>query len=163
MMSVRNLRRLAAGILLLSLALPSFTCAGYVAPDGSRVGSIPTGADSAAYRPARVPHYALKVWTPREAGFWIALLAFTWPVAMLALRRRRPDTRLSRWLWWTEPVCAIAGGWLIWGIATLGRPASGTYVELGATAMLLAVWVMEAWRAWSARASLRRLRPSPSS
>ena len=161
MLSTSVLRRVAAGLLLLSLALPSFTCAGYVAPDGSKVGSIPTGADSAAYKPARLPHYALKVWTPREAGFWIALLAFTWPIPMLALRRR-PDSRLSRWLWWVEPLCAIAAGWLIWQIATLGQPASGTYVALTATATLLGVWVMEAWRAWATRASPGRLRASAS-
>ena len=161
MLSMSVLRRVAAGLLLLSLALPSYTCAGYVAPDGSKVGSIPAGADSATYQPTRLPHYALKVWTPREAGFWIVLLAFSWPIPILALRRR-PGTRLSRWLWWVEPVCAIAGGWLIWQIATLGRPASGTYVALAATAILLGAWVTEAWRAWATRASPGRLRPSVS-
>ena len=159
MLSTSLLKRLATALLLLSLALPSYTCSGYVGPDGRRVGEIPTGADRAAYQPARVPHYALESYTPGEVGFWVVLLAFTWPIPILILRRREM-TRLSRWLWWAEPVCAIAAGWLIWAIATLGRPAIGTYLALGATGILVLAWLAEARRVWRARGSPARLHPA---
>lgn len=160
MLSTNLLKRLATGLLLLSLALPSFTCAGYEGPDGRRVSGVPTGADPASYRAARVPHYPLGLWTPREGAFWIVLLAFTWPIPILALRRRA-GSRIARLAWWIEPVCAVAGGWMIWQVATLGRPASGTYVALTATGILIATWATEAWRAVAARSSPATLRASP--
>ena len=153
MMTTSRLKVLAAVLLALSLTLPAYTCAGYVAPDGEKVGSIPRGADSSAYQATKIPHWALESPNPRDTGFWLAVLAFTWPLPLLALRARRPQARLTRWLWWAEPALAVGSGYVVWAIGAIGDPAIGTYVALAANAALIALWVRELFASRAARAA----------
>jgi hypothetical protein len=152
MLSTSRIKQVAAALLVLSLALPAYTCSGYVAPDGSTVSEVPPGANPAAYTPTRIPHYAIEKWAPTEGRFWLAILAFGWPIPLLLLQRRS-TARTSPWLWRAEPICALAAGWFIVVSASVGRLASGTYVALGATAALLIAWLIEASRAWVRRPS----------
>ena len=159
MLSTSRVKHIASALLLISLALPAYTCVGYEAPDGTTVTWIPPGADSADYAPTRITHYFIEVWSPEKWEFWVTVLAFTWPLGLLLLRRQRS---LRGALWWVEPACALLAGWFIVVSASWGRLAAGAYMALGANSSLLLAWVAEARQRWVARDARAELRPSPS-
>ena len=139
--------RLPAALLLaLCIALPSYTCPGYVAPDGTVVSSIPDAADSAAYQSTRIAHYPLEDRGPTDGWFWITVAAFGWPLPILLLRRYRPRSAPARFLTAAEPVLALGSGYLIYAMASMGRPAFGTWLALAANGAMLAVWLAERLR-----------------
>ena len=148
--TIGRMRGAACLALALSLALPAYTCAGYIAPDGSLVTQLPHGADSSRYHPTRIKHYPLQRHSPTSSPYWPAssplwytLLAFLWWVPVLGARALRPRSRTAVALRWTEPPLAIASGVAIWMQASVGRPASGTYVALTANTALLIAWALE--------------------
>ena len=150
-MRTGRIREIAAFALLLALALPSYTCAGYVAPDGSKVTEIPRGADSARYTPTRIVHHPLDDQHITDSGLWVAVVAFGWPIPILVYRRRRKALAPSGRLAATEIVVALGSGYVIYAMASVGRLAVGTYLALSADAVLLGCALAEA-------RSARRLR-----
>ena len=146
MSSSSRVRAPAAILLALCLALPSYTCPGFIAPDGTTVSSIPDGADSAAFRVTRIPHYPLEDRSPSESWFWVTLLAFGWPLPILLLRRLKPEAAPTRVLDAAEPVLALGSGWVIYAMASMGRPAIGTWLALSANGAILVIWLAERWR-----------------
>ena len=150
-------RTLATIVLALCLALPSYTCPGYIGPDGTTASSIPDDADSAAYSATRIPHYPLEDRSPLDAWFWVTLVAFGWALPLLALRTVRPDSRTTRVLDAAEPVLALASGYLIYAMASMGRPAIGTWLALGANGTILVSWIAARWRSRARREVAQRL------
>ena len=146
MASPSRVRVPAAVLLALCLALPSYTCPGYIGPDGSVVSSIPDDADSAVYRATRIPHYPLEGRSLADGWLWVTLLAFGWPIPILILRRTHPSTSATRTLAAAEPVLALASGYLIYAMASMGRPAIGTWLALASNGALLMAWLSERWR-----------------
>jgi hypothetical protein len=143
-MNTRRVREVAAFALLIALTLPSCTCAGYVAPDGSKVTYIPSGADSAQYTATQIAHYPLDDQHLTDRGLWAAVVAFGWPIPILVYRRRRrafaPRGRLAG----LEIVAAIGSAYVIYASASIGRLAVGTYLALAANALLLGCALSEA-------------------
>ena len=90
-MVLDRVRTAAALLLLLCLALPTYTCEGqaYIGPGGARVGHIPDNANPAEYHKEIISHYPLEFATagPVQAG--VIILAFSWPVPFFLYRRRR--------------------------------------------------------------------------
>src|SRR5690242_12901775 len=119
------LRTIASLAMLASLALPLYTCHGYVAPDGHAVSGVPTGADSAAHRPTRIAHYPLEAPSPSELSFWVGLLAYAWPMLLLVIARSRRVQRHRMTLAVVRALMAIASGYVIlfammWGDWAIG-------------------------------------------
>jgi hypothetical protein len=142
---VRNvLRGIASLAMLAALALPAYTCSGYVAPNGQIFTGIPTGADSAAFRPTQIAHYPMEGVTPSDAETWWVIFAYGWPVAWLGLRRSRRIARHRATLAITQGLLAVAAGFLIFG-SMMGKLASGTYVALGALSILLGDALYDLW------------------
>ena len=150
-MTRQRIREIAAAVLLLALALPAYTCAGYVAPDGSKVTDIPKGADSAQYLATRISYYPLHDKHATDVGLWVTILAFTWPIPLVAYRRRRRDTPQSGRLAGVEIVIAVASAYFIYGYAAVGRLAVGTYLALATNVALLSCALADARNAWRAR------------
>ena len=161
MASTSRVRTAAALLLALCLALPSYTCPGYIGPDGSVVSSIPDDADSAVYRATRIPHYPLEDRSPADSWFWLTLLAFGWPIPILVLRRMKPAATATRVLSAAEPVLALASGYLIYAMASMGRPAIGTWLALTSNGALLAGWLSERWRSRARERPLADSQPRP--
>lgn len=161
MSSSNRVRAPAAILLALCLALPSYTCPGFLGPDGTTVSSIPDGADSAAYRATRIPHYPLEERSPSESWFWVTLLAFGWPLPILLLRRLKPESTPTRVLSAAEPVLALASGYLIYAMASMGRPAIGTWLALTANGAILVSWLAERWRSRAGERSRSSPHPFP--
>jgi hypothetical protein len=137
-MNTRRIREVAAFALLIALALPSYTCAGYVAPDGSKVTDIPSGADSTQYKATRINHHPLDDPDVTDVWLWVAIVAFGWPIPLLVYRRRRRTLSPSGRLAGIEIVAALGSGYVIYAVASFrGRPAVGTYAALAANAVLL--------------------------
>ena len=157
----KRARLIAAVALLLSVALPSYTCSGYVGPDGRTVTSIPSGTDSAQYRGTRIRHYPLQdvdvtdIWD--VVGTFFVILTFVWPVPFLFYRRRRGPTPPHRGLISAEAVLAVASAYWIYVLASIGRLAIGTYIALAADAVLLASSLAELWMRFRQRGAGGRL------
>jgi hypothetical protein len=139
----------ASLLLLVSLALPAYTCEGYVGPRGTEVSFIPRDANPAEYHAVRIAHYPLEGQHFADVWFWLTILTFAWPLPFLLYRRRRAP--VGRWVIWAEPVFALASGFFVYYWSLLGRFAVGTYLALVANAVLLGTGASEAWSA--------RLRP----
>lgn len=154
-MRTRRIREIAAFALLLALTLPSYTCDGYVAPDGNKVTDIPRGADSAQYKATQINHYPLGDKHVTDSGLWAAVVAFGWPIPILVYRRRRKTLTPSGRLAATEIVVALGSGYVIYAMASVGRLAVGTYLALSADAVLLSCALAEARSALRLRRARR--------
>ena len=139
MKHLARIRLVAALVLASALTMPAYTCSGYAAPDGTLVSSIPSGADSAAYRPAQVPHRPLDGFELRSLDSWTTLLAFIWPFPLLLLRARAKGRVLVRIVRWSAPPLALLSSGVIWWNANTGNVAYGTFVAVGANVILLAI------------------------
>lgn len=139
-----GLKTIAAFALVASLTLPSYTCPGYVAPDGKQVTDIPKGADSIRYRPTRISHYPLQGRLDiADPDFWYMMLVYGWPLPILAYRWRRMRASPNRWLRRAEPMLAAASCVAIYKFASVGQLAIGTYVALSANVAYMAGWLWE--------------------
>jgi len=74
-----RIKGLAALLLLGSLALPQSTCAGYRAPDGKFVATIPRDAAPGTYQPMVQRDYAFDEFRVTEFGSWLRIAEFVWP------------------------------------------------------------------------------------
>ena len=143
-MPTRSIKTLAAVLLVITLALPQSTCARYEGPNGQVRMSVPRDAQPGTYRRVVERHYALDNFRPTEAGSWLLLAAFVWPFPLLARAVRRPSSRLTRALWYGEPVLAVASAYLIWRRSGLfATPASGAYLAVAANGVYFLAWVRE--------------------
>ena len=131
--------------MLAALALPAYTCHGYVAPNGQTFTSIPRGADSAAFRPTEIAHYPMEGVTPSDAEFWTAIFLYAWPLAWLGLRQSRRIARHRTTAAIVQALLAFAASYLILYAATWGKWASGAYVVLGALSILLGDALYDVW------------------
>jgi len=77
---------------------------------------------------------------------WLRVVSFIFPAAIVLYTRRRPAARLTRVLWFLEPVLLA---WLVldgWGSVYMYRPDIGTYVGGLGVAVYFVAWVIEAYR-----------------
>ena len=147
-----RIKGLAALLLLGSLALPQSTCAGYRAPDGKFVTTIPRDAAPGTYQPMVQRDYAFDDFRPTEFGSWLNIAAFVWPVALLAIATRSRSARLRLYVSVLEPVFALGSAYLIWFSASLfATPAVGAYLAVSALAIYLIASALGLWRLWRAR------------
>lgn len=137
----------AATLLVVTLALPQYTCARLRGADGFIVDQVPPGADSSAYHRYDQPHYALEMFGPLRIETWITVTTFSWPLLFLAIGYRRRMPRVSRVLWWLEPLLICVSGYLILLFSSVGDRAYGANLALVALVVLLGVWAYELW-AW---------------
>lgn len=108
-----RLKLISAVLLIASAALPQYTCVQYRAPDGALWQSIPSGADSSRYQRVVERHYAFESFDPARQESWLTVIAFAWPVAVIALRTRNRWPVLNSVLWGLEPLLALGSGYLI--------------------------------------------------
>jgi hypothetical protein len=130
---LHRLPRVALTLVLLStMWMPAYTCAGYRAPDGAVVQSIPAGADSAAFVPVQVPHVPIREAELRTLDGWISLWPYVWIVPVLAFATWRPQNKAP------DLITAGLGPFVAWVLTfrLVGSLAYGTYVALAATAGL---------------------------
>ena len=134
---------MATVLLATTLLLPAYTCAGFRSPQGELVDSIPAGADSSTYAPARIPHRPVESFDTSDANDWITLLAYLWPLGVLGLRLRPSPGRLDRVMHWGELLIAPLSAGVIYLVATKGRIAYGSYLAYAANATLFAAAIAE--------------------
>jgi len=147
-----RIKGLAALLLLGSLALPQSTCAGYRAPDGKFVATIPRDAAPGTYQPMVQRDYAFDEFRVTEFGSWLRIAEFVWPLAFLAITTRSRSARLRAYFSVLEPVFALGSAYLIWFAASLfATPAAGAYLAVSALAIYFITSALELWRSWRAR------------
>ena len=148
MSTLLRIKGAAALLLVASLALPQSTCSGYRGPDGKFVSELPRDSTRSAYQPAIQRQYALDDFHITDAGSWITLAAFVWPVAAVAILARGRGKRLRTSVAIAEPILAVSSAYIIWEFATiLVTPAAGAYLAVGALTLYFATCVVELWRA----------------
>jgi hypothetical protein len=140
-MNIARVKLAAAAVLLACLVLPEYTCSKYVGPDGKVVSATPEGAPPASYRQIQERHYPLESFDLREAGSWLNLLAFTWPLPVLAYLRRGRSGVFRRVVSLAEPLLSIGSGYAVWASSSLGTRAAGAYLAMAANAVYLCAWV----------------------
>ena len=143
MIAFPRTRAVATVLLATALLLPAYTCEGYRSAQGELVENIPSGADSAAYTPTKIPHRPLESFDPTVAGDWLTLLAYLWPILVLGLRLRPSPGRLDRVMHWSEFLFAPASAVVVYYVAAIGDVAYGTYLAYAANATLFSAGILE--------------------
>ena len=138
-----RLKLIAAVLLIAAAALPQYTCVQYRAPDGALWQSIPPGADSSRYERVVERHYAFEEFAPGRPESWLTVIAFAWPVAVIAVRTRTRRPALNRVLWWLEPLLAVGSGYLILLFSSFGQRAIGSWTGVAACLLYLVAWALE--------------------
>ncbi len=147
MSTILRVKGAAALLLMVSLALPQSTCAGYRGPDGKFVSELPRDSTRAAYQPAIDRQYALDDFHITDAGSWITLAQFVWPVAAVGILVRARGKRLRTSIAIAEPILVVCTAYLIWlGATFLAQPAAGAYVALGALGVYFTACMVDLWR-----------------
>ena len=145
---LRGAKGLAVVALLASVAMPQSTCAGYRAPDGRFVASIPNGAKASDYQPTVQRRYAFDNAHLDDPQTWIRVGAFVWPLPLLAISLGR-SARLRAYGMVLEPVLALGAGVVIWSdAAVFATPAVGAYVALAALLIHLGASSVTLWQGW---------------
>ena len=141
-------RAVAALLLVATLSLPAYTCDGYRAPDGEIVLAIPAGADSAAYTPTPIPHRPIEELEVTNPKFWLVLLTYFWPLALVGVRLRWP-ARQRHWLMVAmEIALPPLSVWFILVVVVLGELAYGAVLSVVA---LTALWLLTLGEVWQRR------------
>ncbi|MGH7655918.1 MAG: hypothetical protein ACREN6_14775 [Gemmatimonadaceae bacterium] len=137
------MRTVLSVALALTLALPATTCAGYRAPNGELVSTIPQGADSSKYVAAKIPHRPLEDFSVKELSSWLTLVAYLWPLLLLAAVAWWPGFRMH----WTFFVLALglplASSCWIGLVVAVGDIAYGALLSFAILAALFALGVAE--------------------
>lgn len=141
--SASRLKLIGAVLLIVAAVLPQYTCVQYRAPDGALWQSIPSGADSSRYQRVVERHYAFETFAPGRPESWLAVVAFAWPVGVIAVRRRNRWPVLNAVLWGLEPLLALGSGYLILLFSSFGQRAIGGWTGVAACLLYLVAWVME--------------------
>lgn len=147
MIPFRRMRPLAAVALALCLGLPAYTCSGYRTPTGGMLAAIPEGADSSQYTWVKRVYYPLSGIPATRPWFWAVVAAYTWPLIVLGVHWRRPESATSRIIRWAEPVLAVGTGLVLYSYTVFNKAAIGTYIAWAAIAWLLVSSVAELGRA----------------
>lgn len=146
--ALHGIRGLAAIALLASVTMPQSTCAGYRAPDGKFVASIPKGAPPGDYRPTIQRQYAFDNARFDDPQTWLRVVAFVWPLPLLAISLKG-SARLRAYGMVLEPVLALGAGVVVWfDAATFATPAIGAYVALTALFTHFVASCVTLWQGW---------------
>jgi hypothetical protein len=135
----------AAGMLLLSFFLPMSSCS-YTVPLDLSVKDAPSGAAERPSETRAVVNYARKYVDFSEAGAWLNLLAFTWPIPVLFLQWRYQKRKYSFLLSGSGVLLSCLSMVVIYTWADLGRPLVGAYAGGSASLVLLVVYGVELMR-----------------
>ena len=147
MTTVLRIKGAAALLLVASLALPQSTCSGYRGPDGKFVAELPRDSTRGAYQPAIERQYALDDFHITDAGSWITLALFLWPVAAVAILARGRGKRLRTSVAIAEPILVVCTAYVVWWGATFFvHPAAGAYVATGALVVYFTACMVDVWR-----------------
>jgi hypothetical protein len=154
MISMTNVRAILATVLIVSAALPQSSCSKYVNAEGKELSPLVPHADSSQYHRVKTYYYAFENVTLHEPGTLLIPIAFLWPFAAILVARRKPDARITRVLFWLEPV-GLAGSANVIALNDLLMDAEvGWFVALCALALLFLTWLWMAigrFRGWRAR------------
>jgi hypothetical protein len=141
--SFLRMRSVLSVALALTLALPATTCAGYRAPNGELVSTIPQGADSSKYVAAKIPHRPLDDFSVKELSSWLTLVAYLWPLALLAAIVWRPKFQ-THWAFFIIALgFPLASSWWVRLVVALGDIAYGGLLSFSILAALFVVGVAE--------------------
>ena len=151
-MTLSRLKIVAAVILAGSLALPQSTCAGYRAPDGKFVLTVPRDAPAGSYEPAVRQEYAFDDFQVTDVGSWLVVGAFVCPLLLVAIGTRTRSARLRAYICVAAPVVSLGAAYIIWFSASLfATPAVGAYIAISAISVYFVASAIDLWRSWRAR------------
>lgn len=146
-MRTNRLRLTLTALLAATLWMPAYTCAGYQDPAGKVVTMIPSGADSSAYTPVRIPHVPIREADLGDAADWLRLWPYWWAIPVAALALWRPTSLVPD----IATVVIAPLGTLLVGFHIWERIAYGTYIAQVASLGLWLLAVLSLIGRWRAR------------
>ena len=153
MISMTNVRSIAALALAASMLLPQYSCSEYVDMNGKALTFTPEKADSGkTYRVVDVDHYVPNEVERDQPATFILPVIFLWPLAFALLVILRPRAAVARAIRWVEPALLAFGLYVVFDFV-MGTRRYGNYLALAAAGSLLAIslweWI-ERFRRWRA-------------
>ena len=115
----RNLRILAALIVVASAALPFYTCTSYVDEAGKSVEVEPGAALPPGVRAEVEVHRPIESFDLLDSDSYVFMLAFLWPLAFVGIRAAVRRPRALRAILIVELLLMLGSGWIFY--ATLER------------------------------------------
>jgi hypothetical protein len=113
-----------AVLLIVSLALPLSKCTHY--QDSGAEGGTTTAQAEVAWVDYQ---WALESFDPVNAGDWLTIFAFVWPILALAVLRRRERGAAAMIVRALEPLLIAGSAWWLYVSAhVVAEPAIGAYV-----------------------------------
>ena len=146
------LKFIGAFLLAACFALPIKSCTEYRDETGKWVSVAPGEAPAPGVRPVITRNYLLEELRANDPLSWLLVASFIFPAAVVVYARKRPAARLTRVLWFIEPLLLAGVLFSVWYMTFLfNDPDVGSYVAGGGVAIYFLGWVGEAyskWRSW---------------
>ena len=142
-------------MLLACFALPMTSCTTHRDEAGKLVSVKPGEPLPPGVRPVTTYSYLVDELTG-DPWTWLQVAFFAVPALVVVHAKRRPAARLTRVIWFMEPLLIVGVILSIWLTSFFFRVglAIGTYVAMAGIAIYSIGWIGEAygkWRAWRRR------------
>jgi hypothetical protein len=143
----RNLRILAALIVVASAALPFYTCTSYVDAAGKSVQVEPGAPLPPGVRAEVEVHRPIERFDLLDSDSYFLMLAFLWPLAFVGIRAAVRSPRWLRAILIVELLLLLGSGWMFHAQSSVGERAWGAAVAFAGLALYGLVWCLEiaAW------------------
>ena len=138
------------------------SCSGVVDKAGKPLSLGPHESLPAGARAVTTRLHVFDTVRPTDPRTWPDLVAFIWPLAFVLLAWKRPASRLTKALWFTEPLLLGGSLYTIQSFMLFGHPDVGAYVGRIGVAVYSLGWVGEALSKWRSRRDAHRARAGSS-
>lgn len=142
-LTIGNLKTIAALLLLSCLVLPFSSCTRYVGAEEKFVLHIKQNMPSTNIKPIIAYSYPYKM-NMREPMAWLFIFCFLWPIPILIHRRISVHNKLKLIIWAAEPLFIIGSSAFIYYMANFfSKPSIGAYTAFVANATYGIAWLLE--------------------
>ena len=139
----RNLRILAALIVVASAALPFYTCTSYVDEAGKSIEVEPGAPLPPGARAEVEVHRPIERFDLLDSDSYFLMLAFLWPLAFVGIRAVVRSARGLGAVRVAELLLLLGSGWMFYAQSSVGERAWGAAVAFAGLALYAVAWGLE--------------------
>jgi hypothetical protein len=128
---------------VVSAALPFYTCTSYVDEAGKSVEVEPGTALPPGVRAEVESHRPIESFDLRDPGSYLLMFVFLWPLVFVGTRAAARSPRVLRAILVGELLLLIGSGWVFYEHSSIGERAWGVAVAFGGLALYALAWGLE--------------------
>lgn len=141
-------------LVLSCFVLPMSSCTEHRDASGHLATQSVDGTYPADVHEVKIRHYLMEKVISTDPLSWLNIVAIIWPIIFVIHAYYRPTSRLSKVLWFTEPLLVAGSSYVIFMGGLFDEFDIGTYVGWTGLICYFLGWLVEAvgrWNAWIAK------------